>query len=668
MAAGLGARGPLAGAAPPRGLGAAPPLSVASRRASLGDISHGVCVSARAGPAGGMRGRETPSDVGGLADEAGGLSLGRRRERQRSGGFSSSDVPFGAVSASVGSAGGAGVGGVDGVRAGVENLKAFLSARPATLPAAASPPVLSSPAELGWGRGWHPRRHRRRAPYAPPTELVLVDPSRAGVESSSVSGAAMGGVGTAGRVVGGIPEGSCHPGVSPSVRALLLRGTRAERLEAARFLVEDALETLHETLDTPEKRTGAAVALAVLLWAALLPLKRLLFGRRGRETRRGRWVRDRSLGGKMVFVEEDGQELPDAKGRGSLTKNPRGGARGQGLKSAVAMDSSEGKGTGADVRDGSGTGGESEGGDASDSNVAVSPPPSSPTLSAAPPPPPNPLPPSLPVWYLLPSPSALVSASRRSAIAGQAQQLFRRLEAAAGDAKEYAIGDLAVLAALGEEAGAGAWPDLAELSVSLASTSTESLRASRARLGAGPSTIGGAEAMFRAGLQTALDAAQEEEEEDEEDEDEEEAGLETSLSGPPRPSPSVLSGASPQTLLLGATPVEFACSLAGTLGVPPPRAVALVERAAGGALRARLVDALAAAKEGQTERVDADLRKLAAALRAYPLPPESPVATLVCESIRDAVAANDRNHLERIVETLARIDRALARRLKPHLL
>jgi hypothetical protein len=263
-----------------------------------------------------------------------------------------------------------------------------------------------------------------------------------------------------------------------------------------------------------------------------------LMWRRGPNSEKGRWVRDRSLGGKLVFVPDatdaptkrpSWQDDDDFTTELASAAAVRAGGLGVASTSAAAATRAANNIIVEDVE---------------------------------------------PTWWAPPAPVGYVSASRKEDMVKQSKQIKRQLEDSKLRGEEYSLSDLITLRRICHEGGG--------ISIK-------------------PSTESGRDAILRAGVRFAMQAAL-------------------------RPNPSSDLG--------GYEPGRFISGLAGDLTVPSKRAITITHGEVAATCRGALIDAEAAFRAGDQNRVLFSLGRLVATLAAFPLPAGSAEAELVGRTIQ----------------------------------
>lgn len=138
---------------------------------------------------------------------------------------------------------------------------------------------------------------------------------------------------------------------------------------------------------------------------------------------------------------------------------------------------------------------------------------------------------------------------------------------------------------------------------------TPAAQESGGRVEARPSSEGGRESLFRAGVHAALNAARE------------------------------ASGSGPIPVFGGATPPGFVVALANALGVTPARAVTLAHGALAATLRGLIVDAESAYRRSAPAEGAAAISQLLRLLRVFPMPRGASQVELVAGSLQGDLAA-----------------------------
>lgn len=283
--------------------------------------------------------------------------------------------------------------------------------------------------------------------------------------------------------------------------------------------------------------TFALMGVAYAKWGDNLKL----LWRRGPNSEKGRWVRDRSLGGKLVFVP-DATDAPSSSR--PLWQDD------EDFTTELASVAAARTGGVGDARPTSSSAAAANRGN----NVVVE------NLE--------------PTWWAPPAPVGYVSASRKEDMIKQSKQTLRLLEDSKLRGEEYALSDLITLRRICHEGGG--------ISVK-------------------PSTESGRDAILRAGVRFAMQASL-------------------------RPNPSNDLG--------GYEPGRFISGLAGDLTVPSKRAITITHGEVAATCRGALIDAEAAFRAGDQNRVLISLGRLVATLAAFPLPQGSAESELVGRTIQ----------------------------------
>jgi len=267
-----------------------------------------------------------------------------------------------------------------------------------------------------------------------------------------------------------------------------------------------------------------------------------LLWRRGPNSEKGRWVRDRSLGGKLVFVADvtDAPKPPRPLWQDDDDFTTE-------LASAAAART--GGGAGATPTSSSSAGAASRG-----INVAVED--------------------VEPTWWAPPAPVGYVSPSRKEDMVKQLKQTLRLLEDSKLRGEDYSLSDMITLRRICHEGGG---------------------------ITIKPRTESGRDAILRTGIRYAIQASL-------------------------RPNPSSDLG--------GYEPGRFVSGLAGDLAVPSKRAITITHGEVAATCRGALIDAEAAFRAGDQDRVLHSLGRLVATLAAFPLPQGSAEAELVGRTIQ----------------------------------
>ncbi len=262
-----------------------------------------------------------------------------------------------------------------------------------------------------------------------------------------------------------------------------------------------------------------------------------LMWRRGPNSEKGRWVRDRSLGGKLVFVP-DATDAPSSSrpswldDDGFTTELASAAAVRAGGVGSATSTSAGSKGLAAVVKD------------------------------------------VEPTWWAPPAPVGYVSASRKEDMVKQSKQVLRMLEDSKIRGEEYSLSDLITLRRVCHEGGG--------ISVK-------------------PSTESGRDAILRAGVRFAMTAALRQ---------------------------------NPSSDLGGYEPGRFISGLAGDLTVPAKRAITITHGEVAATCRGALIDAEAAFRAADQDRVLYSLGRLVATLASFPLPQGSAESELVGRTIQ----------------------------------
>jgi hypothetical protein len=267
-----------------------------------------------------------------------------------------------------------------------------------------------------------------------------------------------------------------------------------------------------------------------------------LLWRRGPNSEKGRWVRDRSLGGKLVFVP-DVTDAPSSSRPSWLDDDDFTTE----LASAAAARTGGAAGTTPTTTTSAAA--------ASRANMLV-------------------VEDVEPTWWAPPAPVGYVSASRKEDMVKQLKQTLRLLEDSKLRGEEYSLSELITLRRICHEGGG---------------------------ITIKPSTESGRDAILRAGVRFAMQASL-------------------------RPNPSSDLG--------GYEPGRFISGLAGDLTVPSKRAITITHGEVAATCRGALIDAEAAFRAGDQNRVLYSLGRLVATLAAFPLPQGSAESELVGRTIQ----------------------------------
>ena len=344
---------------------------------------------------------------------------------------------------------------------------------------------------------------------------------------------------------------------------------------------------------SPEASSAFTTALALLAAAAAVAAvaRRVSTGSWGGSRRKkGRWVRDRSLGGKMIFVEDDDLSLSASKLRKSMNAD-------------LFLDEEGGGGGGEDPSDvaaaraaAAAAGGAGRKATTKQQQQQQ----------------------QLPSWWSPPRSSsssssssastrlereALARALREDPTLAAAAATLRRLEDSKLSGQDYSVSSLvAIRAALGDSGVA--------------------LR---------PSTSSQRDAMFRAAAAAAAEEA-------------------SGGGGGGGGGGSYFSSSSSSSSLLssplgGIAPNEFISGCASDLGVPTDEAVNMSCAAVAARARALLVDALASRRGGDATEALVLVARLASLLSALPLPAGGPQAPMVATAISQRASLEERRAL-----------------------
>ncbi len=340
----------------------------------------------------------------------------------------------------------------------------------------------------------------------------------------------------------------------------------------------------------------AALALLAAAAAVAAVAGRVSTGAWGPRRGKGRWVRDRGLGGRMVFVAEGG-DAPLSSAASSSPSQAR-----KSMNAGLFLDGWEGGGgEGGDPSDVAAARTAAAGGGARSRQAAAAKQQQQ----------------QLPSWWSppRPSPSAAALASTRSGREALARALredptlaaaaatLRQLEDSKLAGRDYSPSALAAIrAALGD--------------------SGVSLR---------PSTGSQRDAIFRAAAAAAAEEA---------------SGGSSSGGGSSSPSASSPSSSpfSPSPLG-GIPPNEFVSGCASDLGVPTAEAVNMSCAAVAARARGLLVDALASRRGGDAAEALLLVGRLAALLSALPLVAGGPQAPMVAEALSQRASLEERRAL-----------------------
>lgn len=275
---------------------------------------------------------------------------------------------------------------------------------------------------------------------------------------------------------------------------------------------------------------AAMVAIGTISFWDKLP-----WSRSARKVSGGKWVRDRSLGGKLIFIEDEVDK--NTKG---ITQRPlfEDGDLGEEPAQKTASDD------------------------------AFEAPPNK-TLTRTP---------LIPDWWSPPSTAIYTTAERKATLQKQAKEILSNLQ----DAKllkgmDYSVSNLVMLRLTCHEGGG---------------------------LTVKPATENGRDSMFRAGVKSAIECAQE----------------------------------GSTSLLSGYRPANFVSGLAHDLTVPDSRAITITHAEIAASARALLIQAEAAKRVGDEGEILAVLLRLSAMLREFPLPENSAEAEMVAHSIQKSTS------------------------------